>query len=330
MKSLEGVDIAWVEEAHLVSEDSWQLLIPTIRKEGSEIWITFNPNEEDDPTYKRFVVRPPPLTEDRKNVTDDFISDDAIVIKVGWQDNLWFPQTLENERLYLLAIDPEAYAHVWDGECRTITDAVIFKGRYQVGCFDPPEVVQFHFGLDFGYADDPMACTRMWVTEHRGIAVGEGKDRKLIETGDGPIRWQELWIDYEAYGHRVEIDAYPDLLDQIPGSRQWPILADSSRPESISYIARKGFRCSAAEKWQGSVEDGIAHLKAFRVIHIHQRCIHHLFEARAYKWKVDKITNDILPIIVDKHNHCWDADRYALSKYIQRRGVLAQWAKLGQ
>lgn len=293
IKSMEAVDIAWVEEAQSVSKNSWEVLIPTIRKEGSEIWVSFNPLEEADDTYQRFVLKPPPS---------------AIVTKVGWEDNPWFPKTLDEERRHMLATDPEAYEHVWGGSCRTISDAVIFKGKYVVETFDPPEQVRFFHGNDHGFSDDPAVLIRCWTT------------------GEAPV--EELWVDFEAYGHRVEIDGLPALFDQIPSARQWPIKADSSRPETISYLARQGFQISAADKWAGSLEDGIAHLKAFKKIHIHERCKHLAQEARLYSWKVDKNNNDILPVIVDKHNHCWDAIRYALDGYIKRRGTLGVWAKL--
>src|SRR5207302_131984 len=101
IKSLEGIDIAWVEEAERVSKTSWDVLIPTIRKPGSEIWVSFNPDQADDPTYVRFIIHPPP---------------DAWVHKVGADDNPWFPPTLAAERAYLYAVDPDAAAHVWGGE----------------------------------------------------------------------------------------------------------------------------------------------------------------------------------------------------------------------
>ena len=100
IKSLEGVDICWVEEAERVSERSWEILVPTIRKAGSEIWVTFNPAQESDPTYQRFVVNPPP---------------GAIVRKVSWRDNPWLPDELRQEAEHLRRTDPEAYMHVWEG-----------------------------------------------------------------------------------------------------------------------------------------------------------------------------------------------------------------------
>lgn len=282
IKSLEGVDICWVEEASSVSRESWELLIPTIRKEGSEIWVSFNPGSPDDETYKRFVVSPP---------------SDAVVVKVGWQDNPWFPETLDRERQYCKEIDPEAYEHIWGGEPRTISDAQIFKGRYEVAAFETPSDARFFHGADWGFAKDPTALVRMFVK------------------GDA------LYIDAEAYGVGVELDELPTLFDSIPTSRTWPIKADAARPETISYMARKGFRIVAAKKWAGSVMDGIALLKSFRKIVIHPRCKHAADEFRLYSYKVDKTTDDILPIPVDANNHVIDAARYALDGYVSRPGL---------
>lgn len=265
IKSLEGVDICWVEEAQSVSRESWELLIPTIRKEGSEIWISFNPGSPDDETYKRFVVSPP---------------SDAVVVKVGWQDNPWFPATLDRERQYCKEVDPEAYEHIWGGEPRTISDAQIFKGRFEVEAFETPSDARFFHGADWGFAKDPTALVRMFVMK------------------------DALYIDAEAYGVGVELDELPTLFDSIPTSRSWPIKADSARPETISYMARKGFRIVAAKKWAGSVMDGIALLKSFRKIVIHPRCKHAADEFRLYSYKVDKTNDDILPIPVDANNHC--------------------------
>ena len=111
IKSYEGVDICWVEEANKVTKNSWEVLIPTIRKEGSEIWASFNPELESDDTYQRFVLSPP------KN---------AIVQKISWRDNPWFPQVLKQEMLDLKAKDRDAYLHVWEGECRKSLEGAVY------------------------------------------------------------------------------------------------------------------------------------------------------------------------------------------------------------
>lgn len=114
IRSFEGVDYCWVEEAQAVSDKSWEALIPTIRKESSEIWICFNPRNATDPTYERFVMRQ---------------RDNAIVRKVGWQDNAFFPKVLDDERLDLLKSDPEAYTHVWEGELDTRFSGAVYAKR---------------------------------------------------------------------------------------------------------------------------------------------------------------------------------------------------------
>lgn len=289
IKSTEGIDICWVEEAQTISNSSWEILIPTIRRESSEIWISFNPEAEKDPTYQRFIINPPPS---------------AVVVKVGWEDNPHLPATLEAERLYMLEVDPEAYEHVWGGNCRTISDAVIFRNRFEIGDFDePPPGTRFYYGADWGFSVDPTALVRCWI--------------------DGDY----LKIDQEAYGVGVELDTLPELFDGVPGARDWPILADSSRPETISHVKRRGFNVAGAPKWPGSVEDGIAVLKGFRKIIIHERCKRTAEEFRLYSYKTDPLTNEVLPIIIDKHNHCIDAARYALSGYIKSHNLFDNISK---
>jgi phage terminase large subunit len=280
IKSMEGIDIAWVEEAQLVSKDSWEILIPTIRKEGSEIWVSFNPIEEEDPTYQRFIMNPPP---------------DSYVIKVGWQDNDFFPKTLNEERLYML---------------RT-SEAIIFRGKYIVDSFEMPKYPDkprlFH-GLDFGFANDPNAFVRCWTT-------GEAPD-------------EQLWIDKAVYGYQTEIDDLAQMLDKIDTARDWAIKAECARPETISYLRRRGFNIEPAEKWPGCVEDRIAHLKGFKQIHIHQDNKDLLQEMRLYSYKRDRVTGDILPVVVPKHDHGIDATGYAMDGFIPHRGGLGVWLRL--
>jgi phage terminase large subunit len=316
IKSTEGVDICWVEEAHSVSDESWKYLIPTIRRDapfgpfgrGSEIWVSFNQHDNSDPTWKRFVEKQMP---------------NSYVVPVTWEDNPYFPKVLDDERLFMMVDDPDAYDWVWGLACRHIGNSVIFAGKYVVEEFELPkdQDIRLFFGADWGFAADPTVLIRCW-------------------------EWQgDLWIDYEAFGYGVEIDEIPALFcgtdknptprwdnpknyPGIPGAQEWPIKGDSSRPETISYLSRRGLNITAAEKWEGCVEDGIAHIKAFKKVHIHQRCKRMAQEARLYSYKVDAKSGDVLPIVVDRHNHGWDSVRYSLDGYIQRRGGLGIWAKL--
>ena len=292
IKSTEGVDFCWVEEAQTVSETSWETLIPTIRKEGSEIWVTFNPLTVDDPTTRRFIDSPPP---------------DAYVRKVNYDENPFFPDVLRREMEWDRAHDYDRYLHVWEGFPRTISDAQVFKGRFAV---EPiPETLhekadRIFFGADFGFARDPSTLVRCFILGNT------------------------LYIDREAYGVGVELDELPQLYDSIPGARRWPIKADSARPETISYLKnRHGFRIDAAKKWQGSIEDGVAYLKGFDRIVIDPSCRHAADEFRLYSYKTDKTTGEVLPVIIDKNNHVIDAVRYALDGYITNPEAVL-WQKM--
>lgn len=286
IKSKEGIDICWCEEAQTISETSWETLIPTIRKDGSEIWLSFNPLNNDDPTTKRFVENPPP---------------EAYVRKVNFDENPHFTDELRREMEWDKKNDFEKYLHIWEGYPRTFSDAQIFRGKFTVEPFEDSLAEQadrLFYGADFGFAQDPSTLIRCFML-----------DRKL-------------YIDYEAYGVGVEIDELPQLYRSVPGADKWPIKADSARPETISYLLNRcGFNISAAEKWQGSIEDGIAYLKSFEKIVIHPRCKHTTDEFRLYSYKTDKTTNEVLPIILDKNNHCIDAIRYGLDGYITQSSI---------
>lgn len=289
IKSTEGVDICWVEEAENVSDNSWLTLIPTIRKPDSEIWITFNPADEKDPTYKRFVLNPPP---------------EAWVQKVSYRDNPHFPAVLESERLYLQRVDPDAYQHVWEGFCSKSSAAQILYGKWSVDSFeaggdgwDGP-----YFGLDFGFSQDPTAAVKLW------------------------IKGRTLYVEYEEWAIGCDIDKTPELLDKIPGMKGGVTRADCARPETISYLQRHGYPSVVpVPKWAGSVEDGVTHLRSYEKIVIHTRCKHTAEEARLYSYKVDRLSGDILADVVDANNHIWDAVRYALNPMIQnnKMGALA-------
>lgn len=282
IRSIEGIDICWVEEAAIVSEESWQVLIPTIRKEGSEIWASFNPESKDDPVYKRFISHPPA---------------NSIVRKVTWRDNPWFPMVLKAELEHDAAIDADLYAHVWEGEPRKMSASQVMHGKWVIDDFTTPEGADFYCGADWGFANDPTAVIRCFI-----------QDRKL-------------YIDKEAGGVGIEIDETDKILDAVLPSKEWPTRADSARPETISYLNRRGYRIIPAKKGPGSVEDGIAFIRSFDKIIIHPRCKNTAEEMRLYSYKVDRITGDILPIPIDAHNHGIDALRYGLEPVMRARSV---------
>ena len=294
IKSMEGVDICWVEEAQSVSDESWEVLIPTIRKEGSEIWICFNPDREEDATYRRFITNPPP---------------DCKSVLVNYTDNPFFPDVLRKEMEYCKQIDYPRYEHIWLGKTIMETEAQIFKGKFEILDFEAEPYTQFFYGADWGFANDPTALTRCFIEDNC------------------------LYIDYEAGGVGVEMEEIPDLFDSVPDVRKWKIRSDCARPETISYVKRHGFDCVAADKWKGSVEDGIEYLRSFKKIYIHPRCKHTYEEFKYYSYKKDKISGDILPIVVDAWNHYIDSLRYALEPYIKNHGkmhVSAGWENVSE
>lgn len=281
IKSLEGVDICWVEEAQKVSNESWDILIPTVRKAKSEIWISFNPSLETDPTYDRFVA------PDRE---------DTLKVKINYDQNPYFSDELRAEAEYLKELDYNEYLHIWEGECKTYSASQIFKNKYTVEDFDAPPEAVFYYGLDWGFSQDPTVIIRCFIND------------------------QCLYIDYDAGGRQIELDNTYRLIDAIPDAKQYTIRADSARPESISFVRRQGYKIESVHKWGGSVEDGVEFIRSFRNVFIHTRCTETAGEFAKYSYKIDRVTGDVLPQIVDNHNHYIDALRYALQPMIKQKG----------
>lgn len=195
IKSKEGVDVCWVEEAQTVSKNSWSTLIPTIRKEGSEIWVSFNPELDTDETYERFVKNPPP---------------GAVVVKVNGSDNPWFPAVLAAERDHLKATNYDAYLTVWEGHCKQVLDGAIYanevrlateEGRFTRVPYDASKPVSTFW--DLGRADK----TAIWFAqqvgfefrlidyyENRGHALGH----YLQAIQNKPYLWGEFWLPHDA------------------------------------------------------------------------------------------------------------------------------------
>ena len=279
LKSMEGIDIFWGEEASNFSQKSIDTLHPTIRKDGSEIWYTFNARFETDPIY-RLATNPPP---------------NSIVRKVNFDENPFFPDVLREQMEWDKVNDYDKYRHVWLGEPVQNSEAQVFNGRWRVEPIpEPPAGTRFYFGADWGFAQDPTTFIRCW------------------------IKGRTLYIDRAVGGVGIEIDQTPALFRKIEESDKWPITADSARPETISYMRRNGFsRMRGSKKGKGSVEDGIAFIRLFDIV-VAPDLKDVQEEFALYSYKVDKQTDDVLPIIVDDNNHYIDALRYALEELMRR------------
>lgn len=292
IKSIEGIDIAWVEEAHKASQRSLDILIPTVRGMGSELWYSWNPYKASDPVDKMFRGEYPPP--------------DSIIKEVSFADNPWFPEVLKEDMEWDQIRDPEKYQHIWKGAYVLRTEARVFK-NWRVEAFETPkDVSRFYYGGDWGFSVDPSVLVRCFIID------------------------RTLYIDYEAYKVGCEIDYLPALFagsdindpprwenpQGFPGiqdATKWPIRADSSRPETISYMRKRGFQIRGARKGAGSVEDGISFLGNYDIV-IHPRCVHTVDEMTMYSYKVDPQTDEVLPILEDKKNHVIDSLRYAVEE----------------
>jgi len=272
IKSLEGYDCAWCEESQSMSQRSLDLLRPTIRKPGSELWFTWNPSKESDPIDVLLRGDKPP--------------DDGVVVEVNYCDNPWFPDVLKDEMEYDQGRDYDKYLHVWMGQYVNNSDSRVFK-NWRVEEFETPGEAIPRYGADWGFSKDPTVLIRCWV---EGLT---------------------LYIDHEAYMVGCEIVNTPDLFLTVPDSERFPIIADSARPETISHMRKNGFpKIMSAVKGAKSLIEGIEFLKNYDIV-VHPRCKHTIDELTMYSYKVDPLTDQVLPDLEDKHNHLIDALRYA-------------------
>lgn len=315
LKSMGHIDFTWIEEASGVTKSSLKVLLPTVlRNPGAEVWFSYNPELETDPVHARFG--PDPITGRSKDP-------DCILIQSSWEDAKalgWLTPAMEAEKDKAYMSDPEDAAHVWGGQCVKHSKKAIMGDKCLIQAFTPADDWFGPFyGADWGFSNDPAGLVKCWV--HQG----------------------KLYIEDCAYGRGVDIPELPTLFTKVTGwwryevdphtkkllSTKIPlpnivIRGDSSRPETISQLAKMNVPVVACAKWPGCVEDGIKILRSFGNIIIHPRCDLLVAEsglgpkgiAEAYCWKTDSKTGLVLPIIVDANNHGWDMVRYAMEPVI--------------
>lgn len=290
IKSKARILLCWIDEAEPVSEVAYRKLLPTIREEKSECWLTWNPEHDGSPTDRRFIKEKP---------------ENAVGVEINYTDNPWFPKTLESERLKdQQTLDPATYSHIWEGKYLENSEAQILNGKVRVSNFDIDKLEQSkkisgpYYGLDYGFANDPTAFIEAFIDNDTNT----------------------LYVTRECGGVGLELDKTAAFAQRyIPEIEKYVIRADNARPESTSYLKRHGLpRVESAPKWQGSVEDGIRHLRSYAEIVVHESCKKFIEESRMYSYKTDRNTGDVLPIPIDAHNHYIDALRYALSPLIKR------------
>ena len=307
VRSMEGVTDVWVAEAERLGKYSWLVLEPTIRTEGSTLYVDYNPDDEESPTNLKFTRDCP---------------DDAIVRHLTFADNPHFPQVLENLRLQAFKRIEDAendeqreqatldYNHVWLGHTRKISKASILGAYYTVQNFTP-KVDEGKWdgpydGCDWGFSNDPTVRVRVWIWEKTN-----GKKYLAVE--------REVYL-LDHNGMALELRHLPQRFDEFPDSRTVLIRADNARPENIRFMANEGFKIKAADKWKGSVEDGIDHIRGvYHGIIVHGRCPRAAEECKLYSYKLHPKTHEVLNDIASGFDHVIDSIRYALDPLIKRK-----------
>ena len=284
IKSTEGIDICWVEEAQTVSKASWDVLIPTIRKDGSEIWVTFNPELDTDVTYQRFVLHPPST---------------AKVVKINWQDNPWFPKELVAEKDDLKERDHDSYLTVWEGHCRQVLDGAIYAKEIRQAtedkriCSVPYDATKGVWAVfDLGRADK----TSIWFVQQIGF------EYRLIDF-------------YEnrgfAFNHYIKIvREKPYIIEQLvlPHDSTASLLASE---RTIEQQARdNGFDTTVITR--ASIESGIDAARAIfnKCWFDESKCIDGINALRRYRYEIDDSGQWSKKPLHDEYSHAADAFRY--------------------
>jgi phage terminase large subunit len=286
VKSYEGVDICWIEEAQTVSRTSWNTLVPTIRKQDSEIWVSFNPELESDETFQRFVAHPP---------------ENAVVTKINWSDNPWFPETLKEEKDSLKQRDFNSYQNVWEGLCRITVDGAIFgremqsaelENRITKVPYDPAKPV--HAIFDLGWSDH----TAIWFLQFIGMEI-----RLIRYMQDSQKTMTEYLAKMQSFGY-----VYDTLW--LPHDAENKTLAANGR--SIEEIVRSmGFKTKIISKVP--VVDSINAARTIfpKCYFDRENCADGLQCLRHYRYDVDPDTKQFSRSpLHDIYSHGADAFRY--------------------
>lgn len=317
VKSYEGYDGAWCEEAQRLSRRSFDLLYPTIRKPGSQMWFSWNPDQATDPVDDFFRGKGAAAIDPR-------------IMRVV-ESNYTHNPFLSKEMLGDIEIDrhrdPDRFAWIWKGAYNKKSSTRVFK-NWRIGDLDEfpvdwSEFPRLYFGGDFGFATDPTVLICLAVVGRRIYILAEcymvGCEIDHTPLLFGGLDDFALKKKNEKAWESINVEDR-HLYRGIPGSRRWPVIADSARPETISYLKRHGFPLvEPSRKGPGSIEEGVTFLQSYDII-VHPDCTHCIDELTFYSYKTDPKTEEVLPILEDKKNHVIDAIRYAIEKLRRAKG----------
>jgi phage terminase large subunit len=303
LKSFEGVDVVWVEEAQSVSRNSWNILIPTIRKDDSEIWVSYNPQLESDETHQRFTIKPPP---------------DCVNVEVNWRDNPYFPKVLEAERKHAQAtMKPEEYAHIWEGKCKpAVEGAIYFDQMSNARLGDVPHDGQLktHCVWDLGFNDSmAIIIAQRVASELRIVSYIEGSQRtladysaelKALRLDNQPVNWGQAWLPHDGFATRHQSGK-----------------SDASVMRGLGWEVRK--------VPQTDVESGIKRAREmFPRVYFHKTRAERLIEClKRYRRHVSVNTGEPGKPVHDEFSHGADAFRYLAMCSDELTNDASDWAK---
>lgn len=286
VKSFEGCDRVWVEEAQTVSKKSWDILIPTIRKPGSEIWVSFNPDLDTDDTYQRFVVNPPP---------------NCITKKVNYSDNPWFPAELETERKHCFKTRPEDYENIWEGNCKAAVEGAIYAEEVRVAQengqitylpYDPLLKVQAVWDLGWNDSMSIILCQKV-RSELRVIEYIEDNHKTLdyysAMLKNKNLNWGKLYLPHDG-----------DTRDFKTGKSARELLTKLGW--TVSIVPNIG------------IEQGIkAARMGFRQCLFNKASTERLMDClKRYRRQINQQTNEPGPPLHDEYSHGADCFRYLM------------------
>ena len=282
IKGIPDIDICFIEEAEALSEDSWDILLPTLYKNPKvKILVAFNPKERMSATYQKLIVN------------SEFLPSPLIKIHTNYDDNP-FLSPLSKRAIELMRLkDYARFEHIYLGKPLDMDESVIFKDCFKVERMELSRLLPTRYGLDFGFSPDPLAFVKIVIVDKDTLYI----DKEIYAVGLLPSQIKK----------RI-LSVCPEAINQL-------IYADSSRNDTIAELCNDGLRVKGAVKGKGSIESGIEFLKGKKII-INPDCANTRFEFYNYKLKQDKVTGEIVPIPVDKNNHIIDCCRYAMNDEI--------------
>ena len=315
IKSLEGFNRVWYEEAQTLTQRSLDLAIPTFRTPGTEQYFSWNPEFATDPVDKFF----------NENIAAN--DPDFALITVNYEDNPWFPEDLRRDMERDKLRDPDKYNWIWRGGYRQNSEAQVFR-KWKIERFETPGNVKFLYGADWGFSVDPTVLIRCFI-QGRTLFI----DREVWAIGCDTDHIPFLFGGFkDDHINRLNAQSVESAKRQpwakagewegIAGARNASIIADSARPETISFMQKHGFpQMAKAIKGPGSVEDGIEFLKSYDIV-VHPDCMHTIDELKLFSYKIDKKTGLVTTDLEDKNNHTIDAGRYAVEN-VRRQTSMA-------